>query len=75
MTIAQTMCYRKMIFFYFFISNIFTRKIFSMKFGKVDDPENIDFTIPPDHPGNKKALSNFEKPKVPNLYVFCAKWN
>lgn len=45
-----------------------------MKFGQVDNPEEIDFTIPPDHadtaanlPG--KAASNFK------AYVGCAKWN
>ncbi len=47
-----------------------------MKFGQVDNPEGIDFTIPPDHPDTAKALkiqtlksSGFE------VYVGCAKWN
>jgi len=46
-----------------------------MKFGKVDDPGNIDFTLPPDHPGTKEILSKQKKAKKPNLYVGCAKWN
>ena len=32
-----------------------------MKFGQVDDPGKIDFTIPPDHPDTAKVLKpNFE---------------
>ena len=46
-----------------------------MKFGKVDDPENIDFTLPKDHPGTKKVLTKHKKSSPPNLYVGCAKWN
>ena len=46
-----------------------------MKFGKVDDPSKIDFTLPPDHPGTKKVLSKFKPVSTPNLYVGCAKWN
>ncbi len=44
-----------------------------MKFGRVDHPEQIDFTLPPDHPDTDKILNNggdgFE------AYVGCAKWN
>ena len=43
-----------------------------MKFGKVDDPESIDFTLPKDHPDTKKVLNKKGKP---NIYVGCAKWN
>lgn len=46
-----------------------------MKFGKVDQPEIIDFTLPPDHRGTKKILSKQRKQKTPNLFVGCAKWN
>lgn len=46
-----------------------------MKFGKVDHPEDIDFTLPKDHPGTKKILSKTKKTQIPNLYVGCAKWN
>lgn len=45
-----------------------------MKFGNVSDPEEIDFTIPPDHPDTKRVL---EKSKGDgfDVYVGCAKWN
>ena len=46
-----------------------------MKFGKVDHPETIDFTLPVDHKGTKTLLSNYEKVETPNVYVGCAKWN
>lgn len=46
-----------------------------MNFGKVDNPGDIDFTLPPDHPDTKKVLSGFKASTVPNLYVGCAKWN
>jgi uncharacterized protein YecE (DUF72 family) len=45
-----------------------------MKFGQVDNPGEIDFTIPSDHPGTKAALAK-GKSKDFNLYVGCAKWN
>ncbi|GAA4899205.1 hypothetical protein GCM10023311_25540 [Flaviramulus aquimarinus] len=50
-----------------------------MKFGSVDNPEIVDFTLPKDHPDTKKTLekvkgetSNFLDPEI---YVGCAKWN
>ncbi|MCT8340307.1 DUF72 domain-containing protein [Flavobacteriaceae bacterium TK19130] len=46
-----------------------------MKFGKVDNPGDIDFTLPPDHKGTKAKLSNYTPQQPPNLYVGCAKWN
>lgn len=46
-----------------------------MKFGKVDNPGEIDFTLPPDHPGTKKLLEKFPPVEKPKLYVGCAKWN
>ncbi|GGD94103.1 DUF72 domain-containing protein [Planktosalinus lacus] len=46
-----------------------------MKFGKVNNPEEIDFSLPPDHIETKVLLSKFKKPKTPNIYVGCAKWN
>ena len=46
-----------------------------MKFGRVDNPDDIDFSLPEDHPGTKKMLSTHKPPKTPNLYVGCAKWN
>lgn len=32
-----------------------------MKFGKVDHPEHIDFTIPPDHPDTPVVLSKIRR--------------
>lgn len=46
-----------------------------MKFGKVDHPETIDFTLPQDHPDTAVVLTNQEKKVVPNIYIGCAKWN
>ncbi|GAB5408598.1 MAG: hypothetical protein BalsKO_09630 [Balneolaceae bacterium] len=45
-----------------------------MKFGSVDNPQDIDFTLPSDHPDTLKILAqgntdNFE------AFVGCAKWN
>jgi len=44
-----------------------------MKFGQVKNPEDIDFTLPPDHPDTAKALSNGDHEF--DVYVGCAKWN
>lgn len=46
-----------------------------MKFGKVDHPENIDFTLPPDHPETVRLLNSYKKQDVFNAFVGCAKWN
>src|SRR5690606_16777259 len=46
-----------------------------MKFGRVEHPENIDFTLPPDHPDTKKVLNRVKDDNVPEIYVGCAKWN
>ena len=47
-----------------------------MKFGQVDNPEKIDFTIPPDHPDTANALkSQASKSNKLEIYVGCAKWN
>ncbi len=46
-----------------------------MKFGKVDNPQNIDFKLPKDNERTTNILSQNIKHKVPNMYVGCAKWN
>jgi uncharacterized protein YecE (DUF72 family) len=46
-----------------------------MKFGKVDHPEHIDFTFPPDHFDTAAVLSKGDKTKKLDVYVGCAKWN
>ncbi|MEM1336384.1 MAG: DUF72 domain-containing protein [Bacteroidota bacterium] len=46
-----------------------------MKFGKVEHPENIDFSFPEDHPDTVTVLSKHSTDKDLHLYVGCAKWN
>lgn len=46
-----------------------------MKFGKVDDPENIDFKLPKDHPQTKEILSQQTPKSFNEVYIGCAKWN
>jgi uncharacterized protein YecE (DUF72 family) len=45
-----------------------------MKFGKVENPEDVDFTIPPDHPDTTRLL-NQSKTGEMEVFVGCAKWN
>jgi len=45
-----------------------------MNFGKVDNPENIDFTLPKDHINTLDVLGKQQTTKC-NVYVGCAKWN
>ena len=45
-----------------------------MKFGSVENPEEIDFTIPKDHKDTKAVLEK-SKAKDFEAYVGCAKWN
>ena len=45
-----------------------------MKFGQVDNPETINFTVPPEHPDTKRLLGN-SKSKEMEIRVGCAKWN
>jgi len=45
-----------------------------MKFGKVEYPETIDFTLPKTHEDTFRVLGNYESSK-PNFYIGCAKWN
>ena len=46
-----------------------------MKFGSVDNPETIDFTLPKDHPDTKRVLNKIKDDNIPDVYVGCAKWN
>jgi uncharacterized protein YecE (DUF72 family) len=47
-----------------------------MIFGKVDNPESVDFTLPPDHTDTKKVLNRSKKEKSElKVNVGCAKWN
>jgi uncharacterized protein YecE (DUF72 family) len=45
-----------------------------MKFGKVDNPEDIDFTIPADHKDTLRVLKS-SKGNEFEAFVGCAKWN
>lgn len=45
-----------------------------MKFGKVEDPTQIDFVIPKDHPRTKEILKE-NKSNDFNVSIGCAKWN
>ncbi len=45
-----------------------------MKFGSVENPEAIDFTLPEDHPDTLKVLNQKGGEKF-EAYVGCAKWN
>ncbi|NNF01010.1 MAG: DUF72 domain-containing protein [Pyrinomonadaceae bacterium] len=45
-----------------------------MKFGSVDNPEEIDFTLPRDHKDTKAVLQK-SKGKGFEAYVGCSKWN
>lgn len=46
-----------------------------MKFGGVDNPQDIDFTLPKDHLKTKDVLNKVKDDNVPEIYVGCAKWN
>ena len=45
-----------------------------MKFGQVEDPSQIDFTLPKDHPRTGEILKA-AKAKDMEIAVGCAKWN
>lgn len=47
-----------------------------MKFGKVEHPEIIDFSLPDTHPNTIIVLNSKKyKMKQQNIYIGCAKWN
>lgn len=45
-----------------------------MKFGKVDNPDLVDFVLPPDHTDTGKILKKSTGAK-PSIFIGCAKWN
>ena len=45
-----------------------------MKFGQVEDPSQIDFALPKDHPKTEKILKK-NKNGLENISIGCAKWN
>lgn len=46
-----------------------------MKFGKVEQPERIDFSFPKDHPDTEVVLSKHDGNHPLKVHVGCAKWN
>lgn len=46
-----------------------------MKFGKVEDPSSIDFTLPETKKGTIELLNNNKSNTDLEIYVGCAKWN
>ena len=46
-----------------------------MKFGKVEQPELIDFSFPNDHPDTEVVLGKDNSGDKLNVAVGCAKWN
>ena len=46
-----------------------------MKFGKVDNPEIIDFSIPQTHPDTVRVLKEQSNDEPLSIYIGCAKWN
>ncbi|MBK1440354.1 DUF72 domain-containing protein [Parapedobacter sp. ISTM3] len=46
-----------------------------MKFGSVDNPETVDFTLPPTHPDTITLLRKHKKDQGLEVFVGCAKWN
>jgi len=46
-----------------------------MKFGSVENPGNIDFTLPADHPDTARVLQLREFRGPVHAFVGCAKWN
>jgi uncharacterized protein YecE (DUF72 family) len=46
-----------------------------MKFGQVDNPGAVNFTLPPDAPQTQPLLEKFKTDAPFEAYVGCAKWN
>jgi uncharacterized protein YecE (DUF72 family) len=46
-----------------------------MEFGRIENPENIDFSLPVDHWRTDEILAQNDREKQTNVFVGCAKWN
>jgi uncharacterized protein YecE (DUF72 family) len=46
-----------------------------MKFGSVDDPGNLDLSLPQNNPDTYKVLESNKQGQLEGIYVGCAKWN
>ena len=47
----------------------------NMKFGSVDNPQDIDFTLPLDHRDTAGVLSNYTNNDQIEVYVGCSNWS
>lgn len=45
-----------------------------MKFGKEENIDHIDFTLPVDHPLTQKTLSKDQSANIPDVFIGSAKW-
>ncbi|MCK8481855.1 DUF72 domain-containing protein [Psychroserpens algicola] len=46
-----------------------------MKFGSVDNPQDLDLSLPQDHIDTARVLNRVKDDNLPEIYVGCAKWN
>ena len=46
-----------------------------MKFGQVENPSEVDFTLPKTHPETLRVLNQYKDKNQFEVYVGCAKWN
>jgi len=46
-----------------------------MKFGKVEDPGSVDFSLPPTHKQTQEVLRSFKSSQFEDVRIGCAKWN
>ena len=46
-----------------------------MKFGSVDNPQDLDLSLPQDHIDTAGVLNRVKDDNVPEIFVGCAKWN
>ena len=44
-----------------------------MEFGRANNIDDVDFSLPPDHPDTEKVLRQHQK-ILPKIYAGCAKW-
>ncbi|WP_298901789.1 DUF72 domain-containing protein [uncultured Psychroserpens sp.] len=46
-----------------------------MKFGSVDNPQDLDLSLPQDHIDTAGVLNRVKDDNFPEIFVGCAKWN
>ncbi|MBA9076170.1 DUF72 domain-containing protein [Rufibacter quisquiliarum] len=45
-----------------------------MDFGRLPNLNQVDFTLPPDHPATPQVLARSQRPTRPGLYLGCPTW-